>query len=42
MARYALADDQLVAESRLHGEQLHPEWVALVTRAVAVAAASGK
>jgi len=38
LARYALAGDELVAESRLHAGILGPAWLAAAARAVAVAA----
>jgi len=36
-ARLAVAGDALVAEARLHGEQLTPTWLEAASRAVAVA-----
>jgi hypothetical protein len=41
-ARYALAGDELLAESRLHGGLLGPHWLQSAARAVAVAASHAR
>ncbi|MGA2034641.1 MAG: YbjN domain-containing protein [Thermoguttaceae bacterium] len=41
-ARYALADDELLAESRLHGGLFSPNWIQTAARAVAVAASHAR